>query len=162
MEAAGEVRWVTARSDGEFERLIGALFELHAARWGSRGEAGMLGGGVEQFQREAAARLWRAGIAQFFGLVFEGPVAAVIYGFMDKGRFWSYQSGFDPQLSAFSPGTLILEYAMQQAIQAGCMAFDFLRGSEAYKRDWGAEFVANRRVILEGMCPAPITSYEAV
>ena len=47
-----------------------------------------------------------------------------------------------------SPGSLILAYTIEQAILEGVREFDFLRGTEAYKSDWGARTQVSSRLML--------------
>jgi CelD/BcsL family acetyltransferase involved in cellulose biosynthesis len=49
-----------------------------------------------------------------------------------------YIGGFDPDRAALSPGALLLGHAIEAAVREGAVAFDFLRGREAYKLRWGA------------------------
>jgi len=81
-------------------------------------------------------------------LTSDGQVIAAIYGFFDKDRFWFYQSGFQPAWARFSPGSLILEFAVSEAIRHGATVFDFLRGDESYKAEWGARFEPSYRLLL--------------
>jgi len=148
MRSAGQVQFRCAASEDEFETYLKALFRLHACRWNQRGEPGMLSGALRSFHRESALRLWRLGKARCFALRLDGAPIAAIYGFSDKQRFWSYQSGFDPAMMEYSPGSLILNFAMEQAIAEGNRIFDFLRGDERYKRDWGTEFECNRHMMM--------------
>lgn len=148
LKSAGRVDLHSADSERTFEFYLDALFRLHAARWNQRGESGMLDGWMESFHRLAARRMWQLGKARLFALLLNERPIAVIYGFVDKNRFWSYQCGFDPDMAQYSPGALILNFAMQRVIGERCTVYDFLRGSDAYKQDWGAEFTRNLRLVL--------------
>ncbi len=52
-----------------------------------------------------------------------------------------YQSGIDPDQRQFEPGHLVNAFALEWANQQGLKYFDFMRGDEPYKQDWGAERV---------------------
>jgi CelD/BcsL family acetyltransferase involved in cellulose biosynthesis len=54
----------------------------------------------------------------------------------------------DPEMSRFSPGSLVLNYAIRDAIGEGASAWEFLRGVEDYKFLWGAERVPKSRLLL--------------
>ncbi len=58
----------------------------------------------------------------------------------------AYQSGMDPQFGHMSPGFLANLVVIQQAITEGYGLFDFLRGDEPYKADWGARPVEMVRI----------------
>jgi CelD/BcsL family acetyltransferase involved in cellulose biosynthesis len=133
--------------------FLDALFELHAARWQVRGEAGVLADPcVERFHREAAEGLLAAGLLAMHGLRDPGGrLVAVTYGFLSRRRGALYVSGFDPAFAARSPGMLTIGRTIESAHAAGARAFDFLRGTEAYKYDWGArDEWTMRRVLRAG------------
>jgi CelD/BcsL family acetyltransferase involved in cellulose biosynthesis len=121
------------------DEFLDALFRLHGARWSGRGGSGVLTTPVLQvFHRRAAAGLLAAGRLLLCGVRLEGSLAAVIHGFQGHGRIWTYLSGFDPAAARFSPGTVAMSLALEQAARAGCREADFLRGDERYKYAWGA------------------------
>jgi CelD/BcsL family acetyltransferase involved in cellulose biosynthesis len=68
-----------------------------------------------------------------------GAAAAVNYGFSLRGRSYYYIGGFDPQFEPSSPGALLLQHVLSEAIAEGVAEFDLLRGGELYKYRWGAE-----------------------
>ena len=150
----GEVVFAAASSDASFESGIDCLIALHGARWRSMGQDGMFQGDAARFHREAAFRMWSKGRARCFTLAVDGQCIAAIYGMLDKGRFWSYQSGFHPGWARFEPGSLILEYAISEAIRERARVFDFLRGEEEYKLSWGARFEPSLRVVVSPVSPA--------
>lgn len=125
---------------------LDALFELHRARWALRDDRGMLDGPcMEGFHRRAAGNLLAAGMVRLHSLRLSGKIAAVVYALVHRRRAYSYLGGFDPALARFSPGALIMQYTMEQAILEGVTEFDFLRGEERYKADWGAQpYVTSR------------------
>src|SRR6185312_7118546 len=68
-----------------------------------------------------------------------GQVVAALYGFEAGGRFLYFQSGFDPEFSSLSPGTVLLSAVMEDLIAGGVTRFEFLRGDERYKGRWTTE-----------------------
>jgi CelD/BcsL family acetyltransferase involved in cellulose biosynthesis len=135
----GTVAFETAEGAAVCDAL-NCLFDLHRARWEAKENgSGMLAGrAMEVFHRRAAMRLSEAGKARFHVLRLDGRIVAVAYILAEGERSSGYLSGFDPELVAYSPGALLLEYSVAEAIRGGAREFDFLRGEEAYKRDWGA------------------------
>jgi CelD/BcsL family acetyltransferase involved in cellulose biosynthesis len=65
------------------------------------------------------------------------PIASAI-SFVHGGKWGLYNSGFDVEYRECSPGIVHVAYTIQRAIQEGLRAYDFLRGSEPYKYDFGA------------------------
>ena len=133
------------------ESSLTALFALHASRWAERGEAGVLDApDVEAFHREVADRLLHRGWLRLYRLHVGDELAGLLYGFQLRHRFYSYIGGFNPHFNACSPGALLIEHAISEAVQAGACEFDFLRGAEAYKYRWGARDRAQYRVRIDG------------
>lgn len=66
------------------------------------------------------------------------PVAAA-FGFEDDTSYYLYNSAYDPDASHASPGVVLIAMLIENAIAAGHVAFDFLKGDEPYKFRLGAE-----------------------
>jgi len=136
--------------------LFAALVELHRARWQKRNEPGVLSDPrVIAFHRAAIPRLNAEGVVRLHALRIADKLAAVYYGFADRGRAYDYLTGFDPALSFESPGTLLLGHVIAESWRVGAREFHFLRGAEKYKYTWGAVDRFNRRRIFE-RDPAPV------
>lgn len=132
-----------------FDELFAALLQLHQARWAPRDLPGVLAEpSVREFHREAAWGLLRRGRIRLYGLRLDGRIIASFYGFRDAERTYYYLGGFDPQFKSLSPGLLIVGHAIEQAVRDESRAFDFLRGQESYKYEWGAKDQFNSRRIL--------------
>jgi CelD/BcsL family acetyltransferase involved in cellulose biosynthesis len=75
-----------------------------------------------------------------------------VFGYLNlihQNRLWVYNSGFNPDHVALSPGWVLMGYLIQWAIERDFEAIDFMRGDEAYKYRLGGidRFVS--RLILE-------------
>ena len=53
------------------------------------------------------------------------------------GTVGLYNSGFQPQRAGLSPGVVLLAHVVRDAIERGRRRFDFLRGEERYKFEFG-------------------------
>jgi hypothetical protein len=116
---------------GAFERLA----ELHRLRWTGRTERpGFSTPQYRGFHYELMQGLLRQGQLRLLGLELEGRTTAMIYGMQYKGRFCFFQSGFDPAYAAYSPGDVLMGYAVELAINQGCEIFDMLKGDHECKR----------------------------
>jgi CelD/BcsL family acetyltransferase involved in cellulose biosynthesis len=163
--AGGAPRWESATAE-TLGPLFDALLRLHAARWASRGEAGVLASpAVQAAHRAALPGLLEAGLLRFHALRLGDEVVAALYALADppgraERRLYFYLSGFDPALERLSPGMLLVGHAIEAAIGEGIAVADFLRGQERYKYLWGArEMPTFRRVLAppgggEGPCGA--------
>ena len=125
--------------ESNLEEFFEALLSSHAARWSARDLPGVLADdGICTFHREAAVGLLERGALRLYALRLDEQIIASFYGFRDQRNTYYYLGGFNPRFKQLSPGLLIVGHAIEQAVREGCRTFDFLRGREAYKYDWGA------------------------
>lgn len=117
--------------------LFEALLSLHCQRWRDQG-GGVFNDVTSQFHRAVAESCFELGILRLHALFAAEETVAVLYGFKLNLSTYYYIGGFNPDLSKFSPGSLIIAYAIEQALKDGCNRFDFLQGAEPYKYRWGA------------------------
>lgn len=96
---------------------------------------------------EVAKAAMAAGTLQLMFLTHRGSRAAALFNFDYKDRIWVYNSGFDiVEFGYLSPGVVLTAGAIEQAIENGRAAFDFLRGDESYKYRFGAEDTTINRI----------------
>lgn len=67
-----------------------------------------------------------------------GRRVAFVFAFEDADAYYLYNSAFDPELREVSPGIVLIHRLIERAIAAGRSRFDFLKGTETYKRRLGA------------------------
>lgn len=63
---------------------------------------------------------------------------AIAFGFEDDDVYYLYNSAFDPDSRDLSPGLVLMELLIRQAIAAGRHRVDLLKGDEPYKFQLGA------------------------
>jgi CelD/BcsL family acetyltransferase involved in cellulose biosynthesis len=118
---------------------IAELIRLHGARWAVRGEPGVLDDpAVRAFHETATEHLLAEGRLRLDVLTLEGRPIAAHYGLRQGGRGYSYIHGYDPEFAAYAPSRLLIARVIEEACRDGLAEFDFLRGPEAYKYEWGA------------------------
>jgi len=135
-EAAGEVRLV--RSSDPIADLD-AFIDLHQRRWGDSGLFPETPGGDQS--RVFFRRLFELAsddTIQLHFLVVGGRRIAAGVWFDDATTRYYYNAGVDPQARDLSPGVLLAARSIEGALAAGRRRFDFLRGNESYKYEWGA------------------------
>jgi len=122
----------------ELEPTLEALARLHALAHARKGESGNFGRPEYRSFHQDLVRALTGGDELYLArLDCDGQAAAVLYGFVAGGTLYFYQSGFDPGLSTYGVGTLLLAVVMEDAIaRLGLREFDFLRGGESYKTRW--------------------------
>ncbi len=127
--------------------IVNALISLHSARWQRHGEPGMIGANNSGgFLREIFDRFACMDMSRFFVLRFQGKIVAVICAFPYRDQLFSYLSAFDPDYEMYGFGRLLLYHSMRYAFQEHYIAWNFLRGSEPYKFDWGARSIPKCRL----------------
>ncbi|HEY0584168.1 MAG TPA: GNAT family N-acetyltransferase, partial [Chloroflexota bacterium] len=120
---------VSHATRASFDRHFGEFVALHRARWTDRGQPGMLSPDLTAFHHEVARRLLDSDCLRLSILRLAETPAAAFYGFHAHGRTVYYLGGFEPALRRYSPGTLVVWHALQQALTTDrATAFDFLRG----------------------------------
>jgi CelD/BcsL family acetyltransferase involved in cellulose biosynthesis len=124
--------------EGTLARDLEAFFELHGARWGVRGESGVLHDpAVREFHRRAAPRLFERGLLELVIAELEGRAIAAAY-VLTRRDAALYLTGFDPSFARCSLGSVIIARSIERAIAGGRSRYDFLRGGEPYKYHFGA------------------------
>jgi CelD/BcsL family acetyltransferase involved in cellulose biosynthesis len=68
----------------------------------------------------------------------DGQALAAGFGFEDELAYYLYNSAYCPAAAGVSPGVVLLDLLIGQAIEAGRSRFDLLKGDEAYKFRLGA------------------------
>jgi CelD/BcsL family acetyltransferase involved in cellulose biosynthesis len=78
------------------------------------------------------------------------PIAGIA-GFVDKQRqtFYYFISGYNEDYAKYSPGRVIVGYSIRFAIENGFQNYDFLRGEDLYKFEFGALQRYNRHVLIQ-------------
>jgi CelD/BcsL family acetyltransferase involved in cellulose biosynthesis len=70
-------------------------------------------------------------------LEVDGEPAAVCMGLRHANRFYYVTAAYDAaRYGRFSPGRILLERVIEQAVRDGLAWFDFTIGDEGYKADW--------------------------
>lgn len=103
---------------------------------------------MESFHRGVLREMAASDGVHLNTLRVDGRIVAVNSVLHRGRRSYGYAAGFDPEFARFNPGSLILAYSIEREIERGAKTFDFLRGSESYKQQWGAVPYTSRRLLL--------------
>lgn len=129
--------------------LLTELVRLHRLRWDFEQNPGVFSDPrVEAFHAAALPALIEEGLVRLYALAINDAVVGIYYGLKHGETAYAYLCGYDPDYAFESPGSVLIGHAIETAIGEGCTRFDFLRGDEAYKYDWGAQDRWNVRFIL--------------
>ena len=133
-----ELPGVTVRSHAGaagWDEALGRFLALH--RLSKVGKARFMDERMERFFRDATLALAQAGWARLWFLDWDGASIATFLCVEYAGSVGLYNSGFDPAHARLAPGIVLLAHVIMDAIGRGIPVFDFLRGEEPYKQDFG-------------------------
>lgn len=131
------VRFVERSAD--LPAALATLVDLHQRRRRSLGQRGCFASPpFRAMIEEVSPLLLSAGQLRLSWLEVDGCAVAAEYQLSDAGVLYVYQAGIDPERLDLQPGNLITMMLIRSAIEQGFTAFDFLRGDEPYKAQFGA------------------------
>jgi CelD/BcsL family acetyltransferase involved in cellulose biosynthesis len=147
-----QVDFRKVRSAVELQAALDSLFQINTKRWQERGQSGSFGN-VEKrlFCQEMAKRFLARGWLDFWLLYLDGQVAAIEYGFRYNGIYYPLWVAIDTDFQAYSAGSVLRTYIIQELIRDGIRVYEFMQGDEPYKLRWGT----GRRVYISIFCAAP-------
>ena len=129
----GRVVWEST-PEGIGRRLDDFLALHRASR---EGKAKFMDARMERFFRSAIAALAASGGARLALLERPDGAMAAFVTLEWNGTVGLYNSGFAPAHAALSPGLVLLAHVVRDALERGFRRFDFLRGEERYKYEFG-------------------------
>jgi CelD/BcsL family acetyltransferase involved in cellulose biosynthesis len=141
---AGEVGELTIEIAAPTVEAIDKFIELHRARFGEDGLFPDNPGGERsrlfihrlaqlELELDESRRQLQLGIVRCSGQ----PIFTML-AFDDGATCFLYNAGMDPAAREASPGVSGAALYFQNRLAAGRRRFDFLRGNESYKYEWGA------------------------
>jgi CelD/BcsL family acetyltransferase involved in cellulose biosynthesis len=101
------------------------------------GKARFMDDRMERFFRAGTLALVERGWARLWFLESDGTPIASFLCLEYAGSVGLYNSGFEPEHARLAPGIVLLAHVIRDAIERGIPTFDFLRGEEGYKQDFG-------------------------
>lgn len=130
--------------------MVNDLFSVHTLRWNYKNEAGVLSDeNVKRFHLISSQKLSRKKIVRGFEMIYEKKPVAIYYIMILRSVAYAYLGGFDPALSEYSPGSVLLYKSIEKIIQDKQIDIvDFLRGEEEYKEYWDVLKKNNYSIII--------------
>ena len=142
----GRIVWESTPAG--IDRRLDDFLALHRAS--REGKAKFMDARMEHFFRRAIAALAATGGARLALLEASGgPMASFVTLEWDT-TVGLYNSGFAPAHAALSPGLVLLAHVVRDALERGRRRFDFLRGEERYKYEFGPSPEPVHLVTIEG------------
>lgn len=140
--AACEMRVQKFDGPNEFDAAFEILVRLHQERWTARGFPGSFSSAkFLRFHRELASKIVPCGWLKIWVMWQEDAPLCAVYDFFYAGKIFHYQSGMSARPTPLiSPGMLIWDFALEDAIAGGLSECDFLKGEVGgYKTSWGGQ-----------------------
>ncbi len=133
----GPLRRERATSVAEARDIYDELVALHTASWRDRGQRGAFDDPwFDAFHRRLISERFAAGEIELLRVRAHDRTVGCLYNFVWRGRVVFYQSGLAPPRDAHDkPGYLCHAEAIEAAAGDGLAIYDFLAGSERYKRN---------------------------
>jgi CelD/BcsL family acetyltransferase involved in cellulose biosynthesis len=124
------------RTPAALATLLDGFLALH--RKSKIGKARFMDARMEDFFRGLGMALAAEGTAALWMLWLDDRPAAALFCLEYGDTVGLYNSGFDPEARAWSPGVVLIARTIEDAIARGARRYDFLRGEEPYKYGFGA------------------------
>jgi CelD/BcsL family acetyltransferase involved in cellulose biosynthesis len=146
LEIEGGPYHVTLAQRDTLEEYLDRFVDLHRTSEGPKGV--FMQPGMEIFFRRLGEAFLPRGMFNLTFIEVNGEKVAGTIGFRYEGTYSLYNSAFDRELQHLAPGMVLVAEDIRIAIEAGCSAFDLLRGDYAYKYRFGAYPRAVRRLVI--------------
>ncbi|GJL69214.1 MAG: hypothetical protein NPIRA06_18490 [Nitrospirales bacterium] len=142
----GKVEYRACRGN-EFVSAFDELINLHYQRFSQKGVETNLTSQNVAFLREATATLSLKGQAEVLQLRFNHATIAGVLQVIDRNRYYSLQSGFDPEFADYSPIWLLDIESMRRGFtELGSERYELGAVYNQYKYSWnpslGTSYVA--------------------
>lgn len=139
------------------EDILTDLIDLHQRRWTEANKPGVFSSErFSAFHRALIRRLAPQGKAFLYRARTEQGVIGCLYGFVERDQVLFYQSGlasFDDD--KLKPGLVTHALCMQDCLDRGLDAYDFLQGEARYKRELST---SERQLVWAVASPRGVTS----
>jgi CelD/BcsL family acetyltransferase involved in cellulose biosynthesis len=113
------------------------LFSIHQKRWAARGFPGKFSDpDFRSFCMDIAECFSKKGWLGLYCLELSGKPVASLWGFKYKSKYYAYDTGMDPAYGSYGVGSLLFLNVMNKCIQDGMNEFDFMWGTDEYKKQW--------------------------
>jgi CelD/BcsL family acetyltransferase involved in cellulose biosynthesis len=153
------------QSGEAIDAAVREFVEMHQERWARDGYWGAFADPRRaEFQRDVAPRLAARGWLQLSFLRVGGKRVAVNCNFAFRDTVYVYLTGARnrPDLRQYSPGKVVHAMCMKWAVEHGRTVYDFMRGTEHYKYEFGAVDVPNWTIVAYPRSPRRTAAMHAL
>jgi CelD/BcsL family acetyltransferase involved in cellulose biosynthesis len=135
LQVHGPYAYQMAADTGGLEAETGAFLRLFQLN--REDKAAFMDQTMSDYFRDLIQTLAGHGMLRLYLLKLDDIDAATVLCFDYNGVRYLYNSGYDAQYQELSVGILSKVFSIQTGIDAGCRRYDFLKGSEIYKKRIG-------------------------
>jgi CelD/BcsL family acetyltransferase involved in cellulose biosynthesis len=146
LESEGGPYRVAVAQQETLEEYLDRFVALHRSSEGPKGV--FMQPGMEIFFRRLGEAFLPRGIFNLTFIEVDGVKVAGTIGFRFEGTYSLYNSAFDHEWRYLSPGMVLVAEDIRIAIEAGCSAFDLLKGDYEYKYRFGSYPRAVKRIVV--------------
>lgn len=139
-ERMGNLRLLSADDEESVDEYFKILCDLHAERWGHKGESGVFASShFLAFHSSIIKSFQKKGWLHLHVLKIDEEPIAVLYNFVFKGIEYYYQSGINiTDYGKTNPGTVMIGKSVEKAIAGKFRIYDMMQaGVESYKSGYG-------------------------
>lgn len=151
----GEVELDIRDGSTKLDQLLAQGWMLEASGWKGRlGTAVAAHPSTERFYADVAERAAARGRLRLCFLRVDDAPIAFLFGLEQGGVLYLLKGGFDPALSARSPGTLLQERVICYGYDAGLRRIELLGGDEPHKLRWTS--TVHERISIQCFDRSPV------
>ncbi|PVV09703.1 MAG: hypothetical protein B6D77_09755 [gamma proteobacterium symbiont of Ctena orbiculata] len=122
-------------TDEEIEKHLPEFFSQHIRRWADTSSPSLFNNPInQQFYINLTQQLVDTDWLHFSVLELDGKAISYHYGFDYDGKYYWYKPSFNIDYSTRSPGSLLIRFLIQSAMQHNRQELDFTIGNEAFKK----------------------------
>ena len=135
LQVHGPYAYQMTADDGGLEADTGTFLKLFQLN--REDKAAFMDQTMSDYFRDLIQALAEHGMLRLYLLKIDGIDAATVLCLDYKSVRYLYNSGYNAQYHGLSVGILSKVFSIQTGIDAGCRHYDFLKGSEVYKKRLG-------------------------
>ena len=131
------------------------LFSLNQKRWKGQSFSGKCSDpNFCSFSFDIAKCFSEKGWLGLYSLELSGKPVASLFGFKYNSKYYAYVTGRDPIYNSYGVGSLLFLKVMDLCIQDGIVEFDFMGGTDEYKKQWNpvSSWTFSVSVLRKGLC----------
>jgi CelD/BcsL family acetyltransferase involved in cellulose biosynthesis len=103
---------------------------------------------TQRFYEDVVGAADDSGTLRIATLWKDGTPIAFELNLFDAGVAYNLKGGFDPRYSGLSPGLVLRQWVLQDAIESGIVQFDFLGTADKHKLHWTSATRRHGRLFL--------------